>query len=120
MHDLLSPELCEDDFELWVEHWNRQADSQANVTNWGRPKDFIAFHNAAQGLHDDRVHCMRQLRTVFLRIAAVTGDERLSKPKQRQKMLKLKIHNRSGLLEPLTFMIACQSTGGLFCKVMFR
>ena len=76
----LDPMLCEDDFELWVARFNEYADVQAGLTNQGRCQSFVNQHLAASQLHADWAHCIRQLRTFYLRIAECTAQDSEHRP----------------------------------------
>ena len=75
----LDEQCCESAFEDWVAKWNGHVDLQADVANRGRSQSFVDLHGKAREYHELNARRVRELRSVFLRIAQHTEGRKASR-----------------------------------------
>ena len=71
----LDPDLCEDDFEVWVATWNQYADTVAGLANLNRSGRFSEVHHHAVEYFQVTATHLRSLRALYLAIADATEEE---------------------------------------------
>ncbi|OLQ12995.1 LINE-1 reverse transcriptase-like [Symbiodinium microadriaticum] len=71
----LDPELCEDDFEIWVATWNQYADTVAGLANLNRSGLLSEVHHHAVEYFQATAKHLRSLRALYLAIADASEDE---------------------------------------------
>ena len=63
-----------DPFEDWIIHWNDSVDKLAGFVNKHRPAAMAHCHNTAATVLDGWMVRIRQLRSFYFQVAALTGD----------------------------------------------